>query len=320
MNQQRFLIAKDKKNIAVGSSERGYQKGQKEENDESSFYNNTYEVSRNQMNAYYNKGKAKGSSYNSDNEEKPKKKREFESSFEDLEEGGIQRMQMALNSGNIDSGKLLVQIKNEIDKIQKKLDQDENNEKVLSFGEKIDMLSQLMNLMQLIKKYYESFKDDTEESQKINKKNFEQVLVILQRVISRLLHKMPSEVGLFAKPKNQIEVLAKENGSMDEEKQAEYETYHARVEELNKIMNKEVAGIVNLISPKLGLKQMENEEEFETEKNQEFEANDDEGAEHFGSVTGINKMLAEMTQSLNLLGQMNSNPRGDQNADLSNQI
>ena len=323
MNQQGFLLAKEKKPIAVGSSERNYQKGQKDENDESSFNNNTFEVRGNQMNAYYHNGKTKGSLYNSDNEEKPKKKREFESSFEDLEEGGLQRMQMALNSGNIDSGKLLVQIKNEIDKIQRKLDQDESNEKVLSFGEKIDMLSQLMNLMQLIKKYYESFKDDTEESQKINKKNFEQVLVILQRVISRLLHKMPNDVGLFTKSQN--EILNKENGSLDEEKQAEYETYHNRVEELNKMMNKEVTGIVNLISPKLGMKQLENEEDFETEKNQEFEENNEEnedvetgdGAENFGSITGINQMLAEMTQSLNLLGQMNSNQRVEQNGELS---
>jgi hypothetical protein len=307
-NQQGFLKGKDFK-AKMGSSERGYKKG-KDENEESSF-NHTFEVRRNQMNAYFYKdGKTKGSEYNSGDEDKGKKKRDFESSFDDQEEGGIQQVEMALNAGNVDSSKLLAQIRSEIEKIQARLDKDESNEDPLSIKEKIEMLTQLTHLMQLIKKYYESFKDDTEDNKKIDRKDFEQVLIILQRVIARLLHKIPSDMNGMINPKSrQSSHMNEDQGSLDEERMR-YDSHRLQVE-MGKNLNQEMESLVNLIEPKVGLKRrMGDEGEYETEKEKEYETenNAEYGTEAMQSVTGINGLLEEMMNNLNQMNQNIDNP------------
>lgn len=300
-NQQGFLKAKEKK-AALGSSERGFPKG-KDENEESSF-NHTFEVRRNQMNAYfYKNGKAKGSVYNSGDEDKGKKKREFESSFEDPEEGGLQRVQMALESKQVDSGKLLGQIRSEIEKIQEKLNKDETKEEQLSVKEKIDMLGQLTNLMQLIKKYYEGFKDK-EHTKKGEREDFEQVLMILQRVVASLLHRLPSEVGALHPDKSRRSShLNEEEASVDEE-QIDYESAQAQLDDVNKHLTKEMEGLLNLIEPKVGIQRKTRNENYESEK-RPFETEEERqaDAEQFQSVSGINGLLQEMMQNLNVMNE-----------------
>ena len=289
-NHQGFLKGKEIK-TKMGSSERGYTR----EEGESSM-NNTTEIRNNQMNAYiYKNGKTRGSEYNSGDEDKIKKKADFDSSFE--EEGGIQQVEMALNSGNVDSEKILAQIRSEIEKIQKRLDKDETNEEPLGIKEKIEMLTQLTHLMGLIKKYYESFKDDTEESKRIDRKDFEQVLIILQRVIARLLHKIPTDMNGMVNPKSRRSSQHNEEAGSVEAEQMQYDSHRLQVE-MGKNLNQEMESLVNLIEPKVGLKRRMGEEgEYDTENKDEY------GTQEMQSVTGINGLLEEMMQNLNVMNQ-----------------
>lgn len=286
-DQAGFIKSKDKyeKRRVEASPDRPSEKT-KDENEEGE-YEHTFEVRKNQMNAYfYKNGKAQGSEYNSGDEYKKKQ----ESSFEE-EESGLQKMEMALNSGNVDPSKLLNQIRNEIERIQNKLDKDENKEEPLSLKEKIDMLNQMTHLMGLIKKYYECFKDESHDSKKIDRKDFDQVLVILQRVIARLLRKIPDEMG---------KVNTQENVSADEERE-EFQSNQKTLEDVNRELTKEMAGLLNLIEPKVGIKP--EAEGYETEKNEQFESAHPDGVEQFQSVTGINGLLEEMMNNLNAMNE-----------------
>lgn len=300
-NHQGFLRGKEKKSGAIGSTE-GADTKAKDENEESSF-NHTYEVGRNQMNAYfYKNGKVKGSEYNSGEEEGGKKKADFESSFEEAEVGGLRQVQVALETGNVDSAKLLNQIRTEIEKIQDRLDKDESKERLLSIKDKIDMLGQLTHLMQLIKKYYEGFKEKDEPS-KGDREDFEQVLVILQRVIARLLQKLPEEVGGLVNAKSGRGSRVNEDARFVEE-QGQFDSHQLQVE-MGKNFNKEMESLVNLIEPKMGLKRrMGQEEDYETENNAEGDFKDAEEIQKMQSVSGINGLLEEMIKNLNVVNEI----------------
>lgn len=315
-NQQGFLRGKEKKSGPVGSSEGAYAKAKDEE---SSYNNHTFEVRGNQMNTYFDtNGKQKGSEYNSGDDDKDKeKKRDFESSFEEPEERTLEQVQVALVKGGVDSGKLLGQIRSEIEKIQGRLDKDEKNEKRLKFKDKIDMLTQLTNLLQMIKKYYEGLKDKAEDK-KVDREDFEQVLQILQRVIARLLQKIPTDIGDLGHLKSQRSSRVNgETGSLEDER-ARFDSHRLQAE-MGKNLNKEMESLVNLIEPKTDLKRRMGEEaDYETEPAADNEYREgDENLEKMQSVSGINGLLEEMMQNLNVMNENIDNNKAQDFVEMS---
>jgi archaellum component FlaC len=64
-----------------------------------------------------------------------------------------------------------------------------------------------------------------------------------------------------------------------------------------------MAGLLNLIEPKVGLKRIKEGQDYETEKNENYESMGGENNQDFQSVTGINGLLEEMMNNLNAMNE-----------------
>ena len=304
-------------------------KKKEDEKDEDSSFNH-YKIGNNQMNAYFHKkGDSKQVVYGSGSDKLNvmKKKGEFESSFEEVEETTVtQKVQAAMVKGDSDPDKILTAIKAEIERVKSKLDDDNNMEDMLSMQEKIDRnLSQLTNLMQMLKEYYQTTVDDSNGNpQSKHKKNFEGVLKLLQKLINQLLLKMSSgmEIATMNVKSGQGLNLNEDTVSFEEEKKKMDSNIKSiyQIDELNKNLTKEIE---NLNKFEESQRRMPSDvkpftKPFESYKVDNFESNDaEESLQEFQSVGGIDRLFQEMTQNLK---NMNSNHNNESKEDNLNEI
>ena len=319
--QQGFSRGKEEVNIQNQWEDREFSKKKEEDKEDESSFNHQFEVRPNQMNAYFHKkDDNKANDFMSG---EIKKKGDYESSFEDVDDTGLQRFQIALNQGNVDPTTIINRINSEMDRIGARLSKDELNEKIMSLQEKIEMLTQLTNLMQLLKKYFESLKGNKDlESHKVNKKNFEQILILLQKLIERLLQRMSSNLldPSNMKSRDSSHHL-EESPSADEERQRVESDPNsmAQIQILNQNLTKEMESLVNLVGPDKEVqvfdqnKGFDQDKGFESYKNPNYGTNEvAESGDEFRSVSGINGLLHEMMQNLNNMNQNIDNSNSTQ--------
>lgn len=188
-------------------------------------------------------------------------------------------------------GDLLSQVKREILEINEQmLGEERDSSRELILPQRIELLSRLTKLMQILKKYYETQRRRGQREDPAQKKNFEQVLMLVKRLMESLLKKVSDD--LMSSPgRNSLKKIMQDRApETAEDDRALAEDDHrslARIDQMTRQLTKDLE---NLIPPTY---------EFETLGNTQHGSVYDARDREFQSISAINNLLQEVVQNLN---------------------
>lgn len=197
-----------------------------------------------------------------------------------------------------DKVKLMNEITDEIKRVKEKIKMT-NSDIELELKEKIDLLTGLTRLMGLLKNYYEVVVEDSDrKNSSMDKKEFEQLLILIQRLMGKLLTRIDHDKSKRSKESFQSMNPGTENLSETEERQS-----LLHLDKLNNNITRELEELVAMVEPRLQDVSkscpVSDKEDTETEE------------EQLQSPAGINGMLEEVMENLS---KMNNTIENQQDA------
>jgi hypothetical protein len=204
-------------------------------------------------------------------------------------------------TGSERKGDLLNMIKREIMDINEQMQKDERDpNQDITLPQRIELLNRLGKLMELLKKYYEAQRRRGSLNEDMsNKKNFEQVLILVKRLMETLLKKMSDD--LINSQINYSQNKIGKEGTVDlNDDMPVAEDDHRSLARIDMMTRQLTKDLENLIPPTY---------EFETLGNTNHGSiSYDPRDKEFQSISAINNLLQEVVQNLN-----NINENMDQN-------
>ena len=169
------------------------------------------------------------------------------------------------------------------------------SDQMLALDEEIELLSELTQLLGLLKNYYEYIMDNPKfRDSKQTRKNFEQIMDLTKNIIDKLLFRIESE---NQKRQHESSKNLDEDSSSNEKKKRQSLLH---IDTLNRNLKQELEDLEKFLDFKT------NEDE-DDESGHTTEGNT--SAEDMPDANGINNLLQEM---LNNLGQMNNTMQNQQ--------
>jgi hypothetical protein len=295
----RVYLKPSESNLDI-AGQQGFVKLKSEEElevDEESSFINTIEVRRNQMNAYLNNNsQQKGSFYGSGDDSENIKKKDDDGYTEDEDEDRLEKVKQAISKGK-DPSQILEEIQLEINKMSDKLNRDDTSQQSLSLKQRIDMLTQLTNLIQLLKNYHENFNEESFPKNQHNsntKKNFERILKSLQNLIQRLLQKLSgnSSSEIYS---NKITRTLSSEQDQKSKINSEFASL-AQIDEINKNITNEIESLARMIDTK---KPTTNQESLNHQPTNNYETHQTQNSTtEFQSINKINILLNDMVDNI----------------------
>ena len=190
-------------------------------------------------------------------------------------------------------GDLLSQITREIMDINDQIVKDETNQnQELNLPQRIDLLNRLTTLMNLLRKYYEAERRRGGQEDFNQKKNFEQVLILVKRLMETLLKKMSTDLKSSQLKVSQKKIEGRGDGASDTRNVADDD--HRSLARIDMMTRQLTRDLENLIPPTY---------EFETLGNTQNGSIYDPKDKEFQSISAINNLLQEVVQNLNNINE-----------------
>ena len=209
------------------------------------------------------------------------------------------------NQRNNKKGDLLIKIKKEIMDINEKMLREEKNpDQELTLPERIELLNRLSALMELLKKYYESQrKKGNHNEDTTQKNNFEQVLILIKRLMESLLKRMSDGLIHSQVKTSNKKISQDQTPHFIEEQNPIPDDDHRSLARIGMMTRQLTKDLENLIPPTY---------EFETLGNtQHASVSHDPRDKEFQSISAINNLLQEVVQNLNNINENMDDNLGD---------